>query len=383
MSAEGIMKSIAAKKQGRAVSLIHVDLPHIKNDEIMISTLETGLCSTDRELLTDGVISPPEGSEFLILGHEALGKVVEVGSGVSSFRAGDLVVPTVRRGCGRCDFCNNGRSDMCSTGNYKERGIQGLHGFMSERFIENETNLIKMPDSMRRHAVLLEPMSVAIKAIEEAFMIQKTRLYGHSDRPSREVFEVFRNALIIGAGPIGLLTSLAMLYYKVNIFCADIVEHGGTKSTIIEELGGHYINLKEYQKGSEIDLQRIRNKTILGEVDCIIDASSHPLTCLQLIDVLTPNGVVAILGLPHKNGIQKVKTSELMSSLVLKNHIVMGSVNSNKRHFEKARDCIEVLQKQYYNVLSRIVTHSLPFSDYRQALEIDERDRIKVVLTWE
>jgi glucose 1-dehydrogenase len=70
-----------------------------------------------------------------------------------------------------------------------------------------------------------------------------------------------------------------------------------------------------------------------------------------------------------------------MSSLVMKNHIVLGSVNSNKRHFEKARDCIEVLQKKYDNVLSRLVTHRLPFADYRQVFGIEGRDRIKVVLT--
>lgn len=374
------MKSIAAGRLRHDVHLIDHDLPPIQSGEVVVRTLETGICSTDRELLSEGILSTPDGDDFLVLGHEALGEVLETGPGVTTLSVGDLVVPTVRRGCGICDFCKNGRSDMCSTGGYKERGIIGLHGFMSEKFIEEETNLVKIPERIRRYGVLLEPMSVAIKAIEESALIQSARLYPHRDI---DVKRIFRKALIIGAGPIGLLTALAMIHHDVTAFCADIDEHGGTKSTLVEDMGGHYLNLKRYQKNNGMDLDRIRTEGGFGEVDIIVDASSHPLTCFQLMDVLAPNGIAAILGLPHKTGVQKIKPDELMARLVMKNHIVLGSVNSNKTHFEKTRHYLEAMESKHEAVLSGIVSHRLPFSDFQEAFRIEERDRIKVVISWE
>ncbi len=225
------MKSIVITRNNE-LQMIETDLPQIKDEDLLIKSLRTGLCSTERELF-EQEISPPHGSDFLILGHEAVGEVAEVGSKVTQFKKGDIVVPSVRRECGECHFCSNGRTDMCSTGKYTERGILKLHGFMSEYFVEKEAYLTKIPENLRSQAVLLEPFTIGIKAFEEYFKIQKSRLSVGQDILEKEMLN---SVLIIGAGPIGLLTALVAVRYNINLICLDIDEEGGVKSILTDML---------------------------------------------------------------------------------------------------------------------------------------------------
>src|SRR5438067_10196369 len=93
-------------------------------DDVLVQTLRVGVCGTDRHVM-ERAFDPrrqlPSGSEYLVLGHEAVGRVLEVGTGVQSVKPGDLVVPTVRRGCGECEACAADQADVCFTGLYRER----------------------------------------------------------------------------------------------------------------------------------------------------------------------------------------------------------------------------------------------------------------------
>lgn len=129
------------------------------------------------------------------MGHESLGIVEEVGNNVIDFSIGDYVVATVRRS-DDCIKCRNGESDMCLKGNSKERGIKGLHEFMSEYYKEKPEYLIKIPDKHKEVGVLLEPLSIVEKGILQMFEIQRRFVW----KP--------RKALIVGAGIIGLFATL-------------------------------------------------------------------------------------------------------------------------------------------------------------------------------
>src|SRR4029453_9463710 len=132
----------------RAVAVVpgNKDSLHVRLDapepvpgpgEALVGVVEAGVCGTDMEIHQGLYGEPPAGSPFLILGHENLG-VVETAPAGSIVAAGDLVVSTVRRPCPeRCRPCATDQNDMCLTGNFKERGIKGLHGFMSERYAED------------------------------------------------------------------------------------------------------------------------------------------------------------------------------------------------------------------------------------------------------
>ena len=96
-----------------------------REGELLVRTLEVGVCGTDREI-SEGLFGvAPKDEQSLVLGHEALAVVERDGHG---FTRGDLVTATVRRSCGRCIACGQGSPDSCLTGDYHERGITRLHG---------------------------------------------------------------------------------------------------------------------------------------------------------------------------------------------------------------------------------------------------------------
>jgi threonine dehydrogenase-like Zn-dependent dehydrogenase len=122
-----------------------------RSDDVVVQMLRVGVCGTDRHVMNSPrrpERSLPTGDDYLVMGHEAVGRVVCVGDGVRSLRVGDVVVPTVRRGCGECRPCAVGQADLCLTGNYCERGIVGLHGFLTELIVERDEHLVRVPEEL-------------------------------------------------------------------------------------------------------------------------------------------------------------------------------------------------------------------------------------------
>src|SRR5687768_14114242 len=102
------MRAVGVIPSKRQVRLVTHPPPRItRPDEVKIRTLEVGVCGTDKEICAFEYGSPPPGYDYLVIGHEALGEVVEVGESVEGLKPGDLVVPSVRRPCADpgCQAC--------------------------------------------------------------------------------------------------------------------------------------------------------------------------------------------------------------------------------------------------------------------------------------
>jgi threonine dehydrogenase-like Zn-dependent dehydrogenase len=106
-------------------------------DDVKVRVLQVGICGTDREEAAGGRAEAPPGADELVIGHEMLGQVVEVGPAVSQVQPGDYAVFSVRRGCGQCPACTIDRSDMCYTGGYAERGIKARDGYQAEYVVDS------------------------------------------------------------------------------------------------------------------------------------------------------------------------------------------------------------------------------------------------------
>lgn len=145
-----------------------------------------------------------------MLGHEAIGEVVDVGAAVRRVDRGDLVVITVRRPCGypECIACRAGRQDFCMTGRFRERGISGADGFMTELVVEDERYLVRVPKPLADVAVLVEPLTIAAKAAVD--LDAMLRRYPWEPAGLR--------ALVLGAGPIGLLAAMMLRSRDVDTF---------------------------------------------------------------------------------------------------------------------------------------------------------------------
>lgn len=186
-------------------------LPVIKEpDEVLIRVKEVGLDGTDLNIVRYNLQDMQDGSDRIILGHEAVGVVEEVGEKVKRLAPGDVVVVTVRRGCGKCEPCRRNQSDMCLTGLYTERGIHKLDGFLTEYAVDHEQYMIKIPRRHAQIAVLIEPLSIAEKGIQQLRIIQSRMPWLCEHKSHNFLSQQWggcKVALVIGAGPLGLLAT--------------------------------------------------------------------------------------------------------------------------------------------------------------------------------
>jgi len=139
---------------------------------VLVRVLKVGVDATDREINEALYGNAPPGYDYLVLGHESFGTVVEVGSQVRSLKPGDYVTATVRRP-GRSIYDQIGTYDMTSEETYYERGINLLHGFLTEYFVDSAEYIVRMPSGLKHLHVLAEPMSCAAKAVQQAYEVQR------------------------------------------------------------------------------------------------------------------------------------------------------------------------------------------------------------------
>src|SRR5207253_415086 len=207
------MKAIAVFPGRREVKLIEQEPPTLgAPTDVKLRMLDVGVCGTDREICAFQYGTPPAGSDHLVIGHESLGEVVEVGPAVSRVRPGDLVITMVRRPCPHADCvaCRAGRQDFCFTGDFSERGIKGLDGFMTETVVDDERYMHVVPRTLRDVGVLVEPLTIAEKALIQVGQVQQRLPWACGTDPRTQ--RRFRHrAVVLGAGPVGLLGAMALV----------------------------------------------------------------------------------------------------------------------------------------------------------------------------
>lgn len=366
------MKAIAIEPGTTSSNIINHQEPQINSPyDVKVKILQVGICGTDREEALGGRANAPAHSTHLIIGHEMFGQVVETGNEVTVVRAGDFAVFTVRRGCNECKPCKNNRSDMCYTGNYKERGIKQLHGFETEYVVDHEQFVVKVPVSIQSVGVLTEPMSVAEKAIDEALKIQSVRL----PEVEYDTWMKGRRALVAGVGAIGLLAAFALRLRGAEVTGLDIVDENSKRPEILKKIGGSYIDGRTV-KTLNLDDQ-------FGEFDLIFEATGVPSLSFDLIDALGYNGVYVMTGIPSGERPVCFSGTEIMKQIVLKNQVILGSVNASTRHFAMAISDLEKAKNKYGGLIDEVITQKVPYTGFMDALHLQSPDDIKTVIEWE
>lgn len=315
--------------------------PLLSPGRVLVRVLELGIDGTDRDIDRGEYGEAPLGRSELVVAHESLGVVAEIAAGVSQFEPGDMVVATVRRPCAEhCLNCAAGEFDHCMTGNYLERGIKGLDGYASDFYVEAPEYLVRVPDRLRSVAVLLEPFSIAQKAIREAFHVQ-----------TRMVWQP-RQVLVIGAGSLGLLVALALRLRGLAVMVGDRVPSGHVKARRVEELDARYVDLKARP------LSSLREET--GAFDLIVEATGDSQTVFDGLQNLANNGILVTLGLSTTRGSLTIPADLLNMERVLENLTVLGCVNAHRKDFERGAADMLLAEDRYPGWLSRLVTRRLP-----------------------
>jgi len=351
------MKAVAVFPEERVLRVIDdVPEPRIeKPTQVRIRTLEVGLCGTDQEIARFQYGTPPEGAKYLILGHEALGEVVEVGEGVKGLEPGDLVVPRVRRPCPRaeCRPCREGRPDFCLTGAYTERGIQKAHGFMVERFVEEVGYLHRVPKALRKVAVLTEPLTIGEKALKELEQIQARLPWGRAGTAPL-------HAVVLGAGPVGLLGAMALRRAGFATTVYSYSRPPDERSALVEALGGRYL--------SSQDVTPSALEAKAGAVDVVYEATGASRFSFDVLGALGPNGIFIFTGVPGRKEPLQLDGAALMKSLVLKNQVVLGTVNAGPDAFDAALDDLQAFTERWPGALERLITTRYPLEAVPEAL---------------
>src|SRR5918997_2924551 len=336
------MKAVAVFP-GKPNSTHLADLPEPSAQDIpegrgvLVEVLRVGVDGTDEEINAAEYGAAPEGYDFLVIGHESFGRVLEVGSNVHDLSPGDYVVATVRRPGGSI-YDLIGASDMTTDETYYERGINLLHGFLTERYVDDQEYIVKVPAALKDVGVLLEPISIVEKALEQAYEIQRRLGIW---RPAR--------AAVIGTGSLGLLATLALRLRGLEVTTLARTDPPTLGGELVEELGASYLSTKELPLAEAAERH--------GPFDVIFEAAGAGSGAFEALEALGGDGVLVLTGISGGGQEIEVAGDRIMTGLVLGNKVVAGTVNSNRSHFERGVRSMALAEAWYPGWLERVLTH--------------------------
>ena len=361
------MKALAVTPSLRRIALVDRAEPvPAAPDDVLLRVLRVGVCGTDREICAFDYGTPPEGSDYLVIGHESLAEVVSVDSGVTGFAPGQLVVTMVRRPCTdpACDACRAGRQDFCRTGGYVERGIKGAHGFMTERIVDDARWLVPVPASLRDVGVLVEPLTIAEKALLEVRrMLDRMPWRGEDPAGLR--------AVVLGGGPVGLLGAMALRGAGCDVTLVSRQAADDPRARLVERIGGTYASCAAEPLGAVVARS--------GRVDLVYEAIGAAAPAFEALGALGPNALFVFTGVPGRRGAPDVDGGALMRSMVLNNQVLLGTVNAGRDAYEAAVADLGRFVERWPDVVRGLITTRVPLGGARDAL-LKRGEGIKTVV---
>ena len=326
---------------GSGVALEEIAEPRSTGDDLLVQSVAVGICGTDRRIVARA-LSSRLGHRSLVLGHESLGRVLEA-PGWSGFSRGDLVVGTVRRPLENpCRFCARGEPDLCEDGRYSERGISS-DGFASERYALEPQYAVAVDPALGLAGVLLEPASVVAKAWEQL------------DRVARASWGT---ALVLGAGPIGLLAALFASQRGYEVHVVDQIRNG-PKRECAQSIGAVY---------------HTSTSSLEGRFDVVVECSGA-LTS-EAVRRSAPAGASCLLSGDEDRSMPALSARELVHELISHSRTVIGIVNSGRRHFEAAHEALRAADSSW---LESLLRPRVPLETWQRALGFTP-DHVKAVV---
>ena len=363
------MKAIAVYPgKPNSMHLEEVPLPKVMDipngQGVLVKVLRVGVDGTDKEINAAEYGMAPEGEQFLITGHENFGQVMEVGPNVpDTIRPGTFVVATVRRP-GYSIYDQVGLQDMTTDDVYYERGINLCHGYLTEYYVEDAKYMVPLPATLREVGVLLEPLTVAEKGLNQAYEIQR-RL---------KVWQP-RRAAVVGAGTIGLLATLAMRLCGLEVTCYSRRLPPYQNSELITELGAHYVSSQQATLTEASEMY--------GPFDIIFEASGFSPLVFQAAETLGKNGVLVLSSVTGREKKVEVNADMINQGFVLGNKVMVGTVNASRTDFISGVNDLVKAEAFFPGWLQKLLTTRVSgLENYAQMLQhlTENKEAIKVYM---
>ncbi len=330
---------------GGCLDVEDVPEPPLEQGGILVEAVALGVCGTDRMFAHKTKIpTSPPGRDRLVIGHESLGRVVD-SPPACGFRTGDLVVGIVRGADPLpCALCAAGEPDLCQNSSFTERGIEARDGFGSERYRLAPGEAVRIDPGLGLAGVLLEPASIVSKAWEKLDVLVRRR----------------SRALVLGAGPIGLLAALLGVQRGYEVHVLDQVDQG-RKPGQVTELGATY---------------HTAPATLGGGFDAVLECTGALLS--EAVRQSAPVGTICLIGEGEDRSAAVLGPGELTGELLRSNKTLVGTVSSNRRHFDAGQRALRQADPRWLaGLLGPVVT----LEDWRSAFEVGA-DQVKAVINF-
>ena len=339
------MKAALLGKAGR-VTIENLPVPDAGPGEIVVSMRACGLCGSDLEKIRGTYTAAPP-----VIGHEAVGVVADVGDGVEGIRKGMRVFPHHHVPCGGCARCRGGSPTMCA--HYRATNL--VPGGFAESFRVPEWNVshggvLRLPPSLDfERASFIEPLACAIRALERA-----------GGKP--------RSAIVLGAGPMGLLVlQLLRLRGARAVFAS---EGSPVRAEMARRLGADAV----WDPGTEDIPAVVRKETGGLGADVGVVATGNVRAIAQAVRAVRSGGTVVLLGVPEAGARLDVDPSEFVTREI-------SIVPSNAATETETRKALGLIARGKVDVAS-LVTHRFPLQEFSEAVRVAERaECVKAVLT--
>lgn len=326
------------------MGFVERDVPQPADNEVLVKLEYVGICGSDMHYYETGrigdyIVQPP-----FVLGHEPGGTVVETGKNVKHLKVGDRVALEPGKTCGHCEFCREGKYNLCSdVVFFATPPVDGVF----QEYVAHEADLcFKLPENMdTMEGALIEPLAVGFHAANQGG--------AHAGQA----------AVVFGAGCIGLVSMMALKAEGVSkIFVVDIMQKRLDKAL---ELGATAVI-----NSQEVDvLQEVERLTEGRGADLVIETAGMEVTTRQAIHVTKKGATIVLVGY-SKSG-----EMTLPLSLALDKELTFKTVFRYRHIYPMA---IEAVASGKVN-LKGIVTNIFDFDDIQNAMDSSVRNKVDIV----
>ena len=340
---EGTMKVAVMEGIGK-MGFVERSIPSPKADEVLVKLDYVGICGSDLHYYETGAIGDYVVEPPFVLGHEPGGVVVEVGADVKHLQVGDRVALEPGKTCGRCEFCKQGKYNLCpDVIFFATPPVDGVF----QEYVAHEADLcFKLPENVSTlEGALSEPLAVGFHAA-----IQGDAHLGQS-------------AVVMGAGCIGLVTMMALKARGVSrVYVVDIMEKRLEKAL---ELGADGV----INAAKEDVLERAAQLTCGKGMDLAVETAGTEITTRQAIQIVKKGSNIVLVGYS--------RTGEMTPpmSLVLDKELTFKTVFRYRHIYPMAIDAVASGKVN----LKGIVTDVFSLDEAQKAMDYSVNNKADIV----
>lgn len=325
-----------------------IEIPKIREDQILIRVRSVGICGSDIHYYERGRIGSYVVKEPLILGHECSGEISKVGGNVKNFKIGDRVAIEPGFACGKCSYCRKGMYNLCD--NMEFYATPPVNGAFCEYVAANAGFVYKIPDDMTfEEGSLIEPLSVGIHAA------------------SLGKVSLGKTVAILGSGPVGLCTLQAAIV-------------GGASQAIVTDIKDHLLACARQlgataaiNAGNDDPVKGILKLTDNRGVDIAMEAVGSRVTYRQAFNVVGKGGTVVLIGAPAEDEFS-IRASDVLSKEL--------TIKGLFRYVNTYPTAIKLVSSRRIK-LKPLITHIFPLEEIRKGFKVASEksdNAIKVVI---